>query len=298
MEPKDIYKSKTVLGVVTMLMTLLSLICGIKPESPQWQAILPIVQGVVGLAGAIWAVYGRASIPNQGLRIGRLVLQDLPRLIDVEQFCVRLKDAGGQPVNIPAGSPADEPQPIQPIPGSDKPGGFCRAGFLLALCGLGLAALVAFGLTGCASTTSAPSLPAYAPPAQCTGTFDNATGKYTGGDSEILKVLPNPTAVGVALQLGDVAAIRGGAYKAADALVVIDEIDAAVAAATDYGTLATYVSGKLADANAAAGTAVFVNSGLLAQFTSRAVISDCDRAIILRHTAAQRAVIKALAGGK
>jgi|GEM_PF-2380633 len=261
-----------------MILWFVLVLCGLAPAV---DLITFIHTGLLALGSAILALINPGSLST--------------RITSAQDLAEPIKPLAPQQQEPTADQPA--PSAIQPIPGADKPGqsGFSRLemlGFML-IGGWGAMLL----LSACVNS-AAPSLPAYTPPAQCTGAYDNATGKYLGADSEILKVLPNPTAVGVALQLGDVAAIRSGAYKAADALKVIDEIDAAVAAATDYGTLATYVSGKLADANTAAGTAVFVNSGLLAQFTSRAVISDCDRAIILRHTAAQRAVIKALAGGK
>ncbi|GAB6125022.1 hypothetical protein [Humidesulfovibrio idahonensis] len=191
-------------------------------------------------------------------------------------------------------------EPIgQPLPGFDKPG----TGGFIALDVLGsvlLAAGMLIGImafAGCGKVNTIPATP-YAPPAVCTGSYDNATGAYLGTDSEILKSLPNPTGTGVVLQLANYAAIKSGAYKASNALTVLNDIEAALDAATDYGSLAVYVSGKLADANTAAGTQIFVSTGLLSQFTSHAVISECDKAIIKRHLANQRAIINALTASK
>jgi len=159
--------------------------------------------------------------------------------------------------------------------------GVCLA---LAVSGAG-----SFAFSGCSATTANT----YTPPAICAQ--DNATGKY---DSQILAVLPNPTGTGIVLQLANYAAIKSGAYKASDALAVLNDIDAALDAATSYGALATYVAGKLADANAAAGTQIFVSTGMLGSFTQAAPISACDAAIIKRHLANQRAIITALALSK
>ena len=160
---------------------------------------------------------------------------------------------------------------------------------------LTLAALMALlALTGCGKVNTSPATP-YSPPAVCTGEFDNATGAYLGTDSEILKVLPNPTGTGVLLQLANYAAITSGAYKASDALAVLNDIEAALDGASSYGALATYVAGKLDGANAAAGTQLFVSTGLLGSFTRAAPITACDAALIKRHLANQRAIINALA---
>jgi len=160
---------------------------------------------------------------------------------------------------------------------------------------LALAALMALlVLTGCGKVNTSPAAP-YSPPAVCAGSYDNATGAYLGADSEILKVLPNPTGTGVVLQLANYAAIKSGAYKASDALAVLNDIEPALDAATSYGALATYVAGKLDGANAAAGAQLFVTTGLLGSFTQAAPISACDAAIIKRHLENQRAIINALA---
>jgi len=187
--------------------------------------------------------------------------------------------------------PAESAAPPDSTPPAQ--GGFIRSGLLGILLSLGF--ILVLSMAGCGKSMANPSS-TYTPPTVCTGTFDNATGAYLGTDSEILKVLPNPVPTGVVLQLADYAAIKSGVYKATDALKVIADIEAALDAATDYGSLAVYVSGKLADANTAAGAQIFVSTGLLSQFTSRSVISECDKAIIKKHLAAQRSIITALAG--
>jgi len=170
-------------------------------------------------------------------------------------------------------------EPIgQPLPGFDKPGtgGFINMEVLgsAMLAAFLLAALMA--MSGCGKVNPSPATP-YAPPTVCTGSYDNATGAYLGTDSEILKVLPNPTGTGVLLQLANYAAITSGVYKASDALTVLNDIEAALDGASSYGALATYVAGKLADANTAAGTQLFVSTGLLGNFTQAAPNSDVRR---------------------
>jgi len=200
-----------------------------------------------------------------------------------------------QPATVPGQSSDSTATPGFAKASATSAGGFVTLRALGSILLLGCVLAWCMSLSGCGKTAPVGVL-AYSPPAQCTGGYDNATGKYMGADSEILNILPNPTAVGVGLQLADVACIKSGAYKAADALSVVDDVEAAVDACESYGQLAAYITGKLADANTAAGAEVFVSSGLLGQFTSLKPLTDCDRAIIKRHLAAQRVVINALGG--
>jgi hypothetical protein len=175
---------------------------------------------------------------------------------------------------------------------------FCRC-CIGASIALSVVSAGAFALCGCSTTTSASRAAAtYTPPAVCANTWDNATGTYSGGDSEILTVLPNPAPTGVVLQLADYAAIRNNVYTADQAQAVITEIESALDSATTYGALAVYVTAKLDGANAAAGTQLFVSTGLLGSFTQAAPITECDKAIIKRHLANQSAIINVLASAK
>lgn len=260
---KNFLTSKTIQGLLAALL-------GVIISNPHVHAVVAPFLGdvdtqmlagnILSAVGLAWAAYGRCSIPQAALRLGLAAIQGIAA------------DASAG-----ANKPTTPPQ-----------GGFVRAGALGLIVVLGLGVLAA---SGCAVNSAAtnPSV-AYTPPAACVQ--DNATGKY---DSEILAVLPNPTATGVVLQLADYGAISKGLYKAEDALKVIADIRSAVASSTSYGALAAYVATKLHSADAAAGVVIFTNTGFLAQFTSTQPLTDCDRAIIARHLDNQETLVRALA---
>jgi len=128
----------------------------------------------------------------------------------------------------------------------------------------------------------------YVPPEAC-----NCTGNLEECDSRILGVVPDANGADLVLQLANLSALEAGAYTKEDALEVISEIEAFLAASETWATLVSYVAAKLSYANAAAGMIIFAQSGYLQALNVQEVISPCDIAILNRHLGKQKAVINA-----
>ncbi|MFK4765324.1 hypothetical protein ACI3L3_11165 [Desulfobaculum sp. SPO524] len=139
--------------------------------------------------------------------------------------------------------------------------------------------LCAMLLAACATQTA----PAYTPPAPC-----------EGQPSLILEKMPDPRAASGLLIVANAAAVKAELYTAREALAVIDTIEAFLAQAGSYSELVSFVMARVADANARAGTQVFLVADILPQLDSPLPISACDRALVRIHLAKQRLAIAAV----
>jgi hypothetical protein len=155
-----------------------------------------------------------------------------------------------------------------------------------AKCVLALVALSA--LAACAAVADRDG---YSPPAACVCRDDGTRCAY---DSVILRVVPDPRGIALVLKLTNLGAVRADAYTASEALAVVEEVRALVSVS---GSWSSFVAAASARVSGSAVAAVVLTSEYLKAFDVPEPLSDCDRAILVKHLDEQAALLTGLKAG-
>lgn len=136
--------------------------------------------------------------------------------------------------------------------------------------------LTCLTLLGCANTGT------FVPPAEC-----------LDSESTILAKFPNPTGLDKALlsvQLIALSEIEG--YTKADAVAVLDDLQAVLANGITYADAVEFITSKLDIANSLAGGAIFIVGADISVLSSGVEISECDLKLIDLHIQRQKLLIQ------